>query len=98
MISTMTNSPLLEARSHAIAILQKAAQAVTVSGQPGSSMTIDTLHNAVRYLLRGQIEARRGVANLWANLPVFDDPQYVDGFTARDIDADRRRIFEGRGN
>ncbi len=55
---------------NAIEILHKAAYDIAHSGEPGSVMKLDTLHNAARYLLTGGINSRRGVANLWANLEV----------------------------
>ncbi len=54
----------------AIDILNDAALLVAKSGEPGSNMKINTLHNAIVYLLTGHFGARRGVAGLWSTIEV----------------------------
>lgn len=51
-------------------ILDAAMRRVYKSGEPGSRMKLQTLNNAVEYLVTGQITHSRGVANLWAHMPV----------------------------
>lgn len=71
-----TTHNLLTAESHARAILQNAVAAVAFNPPNliGSQLSstdrlspagcIDSLHNAVHYLLTGRIDGRRGVASL----------------------------------
>lgn len=56
----------MDARTAAITLLHCAGTAVARSGEPGSAMCLDTLHNAVHYLITGRLPAPRGIANLWA--------------------------------
>lgn len=63
-------SGCLTPTTHAVAILNQAAAELAYSGAPGSGMGLDTLHNAVIYLLTGDITGRRGVAHFWTTIAV----------------------------